>query len=112
MTMTPEEAHEKLAEARLRSDTMESLVEMLNLYAQFIQAESGSDLEKSLEETIEALVTQYADEGNDGIIGHMLLGALAIIFDAADWSGVQSWLTEQSREIQRMADEAHDAHSH
>ena len=112
MTMTPEEAHEKLAEAKLRSDTMESMVEMLNLYAQFVQAETGSDLEKALEETIETLMTEHAEKGNEGIIGHMLLATLAIIYEVAPWPAVQEWLTEQSGEIQRMADEAHDAHSH
>lgn len=112
MTMTPEEAHEQIGEAKLRSDTLEALVELLNLFGQYIKADSGSDLEKDLESTIETVTREIADQGADGLAGHIILAACAIIFDLAPYEGVQEWLVVQSREIQRLVDEAHDAHSH
>lgn len=106
------EAHEMIAEAKLRSDTMEATVELLNLFGQYLSAESGSSLESDLENVLDQVIQEHLKAGDKGLAGHVILALCALVCESGDHDKIQEFLTEQSDAIQHMVEEAHRGHSH
>jgi hypothetical protein len=109
--MTDDEAHALMIEAKMRNDTVQATVELLNLFGQYMSADNGSPIEDQLEATMNDVVNELLND-KESMGGHVFLCLAAIICNAADYDKVQEFLTHQQEAIQEMVDEAHRGHSH
>jgi hypothetical protein len=104
--MTPEEAREALAEAKMRNDTMGQTVGLMNLFGQFIGAEVNSPMEDQLSAMLDDVVGELVRQGDNGLIGNILLSLCAVVANCADPEKVQEFLDDATADIQRVVDEA------
>jgi hypothetical protein len=111
VTMTPEEAHELLAEAKLRNDTVGAAVELLNLFGEFLASPSNSPVEDQLEMALNDAVQKLIEDGITGLGGHVMLCLASIICETANPEQVQRFLTDQEEAIQAMVKEARGGHT-
>lgn len=110
--MTPEEAHAQIVEAKVRSDTMDQTTVLLNLFHQYLKAESESDLEKALEDELNRVVIDLVKQGEQGYIGQIIFSMCAIVCNTCDPEAIQEFLDDESKAIQRLVDEASGDHTH
>lgn len=108
--MSNESAHQKLAEAKFRSDVMQETTDLLNLFAQYMKSEDDSPMETDLQDEMSRMVEALADAGKEGMIGEVIFSLLAIVIAACEPEKIQEFLDDQSDQIQQMVQEAGDEH--
>lgn len=104
--MTGETKDEILHEARLRSDTMELTVQLLNAFGEYLSADVNSPVEDQAEARVDAMCTDLMTGKKKAMGGHVLLALCALVCDAGDHEKVQNFLNEQTDRIQEMVDKA------
>lgn len=94
--MSPEEA---IAELKQRSKVMESMVEILNLFGRYVDAEDGSEMEKLLEKTMEDVALEIIRDGSPEQAVNLIFGLASTIIYCAPGDKVQHYISTRQDEI-------------